>query len=63
MKIWYLVIAEPYVCKLLAEGAFQLMTMLFTTTMVDGALGASGTTAAIAVTMLEVVLKPIELRA
>ena len=37
--------------------------MLFTFTIVDGAAGAAGTTAAVAVTMLEVALKPIELRA
>lgn len=39
------------------------MTILLTFVIVDGALGASGTTAAVVETMLEVALKPIELRA
>lgn len=56
-------IAEPYVIKLCVEGVVHLITTSLTLMIVDGAFGASVTTAAVVETMLEVALKPMELRA
>jgi hypothetical protein len=55
--------ADPNVCRLCVDGVFQLMTTLFTLTIVPGALGAEGTTAATAEITFDVTLKPIALRA
>jgi hypothetical protein len=55
-------IADPYAAWLDREGEFQLIITLLTSIIVDGAEGAEGTIAAIAVTILENELYPIELR-